>query len=373
MGASAAAYLAERGKDVALVAAGEGGAHGRYSSHGDVSRVARKWSNDPVWAQLGRRSLSRFRDIESSTGVSFFTDVGSLLVVAEDAAAQHRSLEQVLAGPDSDSFEHLSCAQLRHRFSYLNVGDGSVGVLEPTAAGYFDPRAFVTAQIRRGQRRGLTHIEAPMEDLGTANGGGHLITLADGGSIHGQHVLLAVGAYSRFESWSPVAHDLTVFGRTIIHVEVEDGLRRSLRGMPSVRLHGASHGYYMVPPMQYPDGRWYLKIGGGPRTEVLASKTALQQWCAGEGDPAVAEMLLAKAQEVIPDLVAVDVRPQTCIITVPPGGHPYITRGDTGIGVLTGGNGAGAKSGDELGRLAAAMMSGEPDWAEDYGDGVFEP
>lgn len=373
MGASAAAYLAEGGQDVALVSPMEGsGPDRRYSSHGDHSRVARNWSGDPIWRALGQRSLGRFRDIEAASGVSFFEEVGSLLLLPKEAVEERKTVRKVLNGPDGALYEPLGERELRERFEYLGM-PGSVGVLEPKRAGYFDPRAFVQAQIQRGKQRGLRHLESPMESIDSGSPSHRIRLAAGGGELRARHVLLAMGSYSAFEPACACSAQLTVYGRTIIHIEVGERTRLALHGMPSIRVHGADYGFYLLPPIKYPDGKYYLKIGGGPRTRVLSSFAELSSWCAGDGDPAVAGMLLRKVHEVLPDLQALSVRPQTCIITVPQGGYPYITKGDNEIGVVTGGNGAGAKSGDELGRLAAAMMTDTAGWADGYAPGTFEP
>lgn len=373
MGASAAKYLATENGRVALVAPGDQtSGHHRFSSHADVSRIARALDADPVWATLGRRSLARYRDVERTSGVPFFSQVGSLLVLS-DLSGQE---SEYVAGAEAVfarvgvPHERLDRAALRQRFGYVDFGEGAVGLLE-SGAGFIDPNRFIEAQIAQGQQHGLDVFHVPMRSI-DPNGPSSVVHLADGTRIHARRVLLALGPYSRFDAACPVADQLTVYGRTIIHLEVPMEFLEQTKDMPTMRVRGPEHGFYVVPPLRYPDGRWYLKIGGGPRTENLDSLAELEQWCRGDGHAAVAELLLAKARTLLPGLAPLTVRRQACVITVPDGGYPYITEGG-GIGIVTGGNGAGAKSGDELGRLAAGMISGRRDWADGYGGNPFEP
>lgn len=373
MGASAAKYLASAGARVALVAPGHHttGDH-RHSSHADVSRIARALDPDPVWATLGRRSIERYRSLEASTGIDFFSRVGSLLVLEEPAPDGRPGTSDPAAFDAAGTpYEHLDARALERCFPYLDLGRDAVGLFERDA-GIIDPRRFVDAQIATGVQHGLEVLRVPMESVAPGPTG-HVVGLTDGTTLQAGRVLLALGAYSRFDPACAVADRLVVYGRTIIHVEVPAGFVALSEGMPALRIRGREHGFYLVPPTRYPDGRWYLKIGGGPRTETLDSPGELEDWCRGDGDRAVAELLTAQVHRLFPDLTPVAVRRQTCIITVPDGGYPYITGGADGIGVVTGGNGAGAKSGDELGRLAAEMISGRPGWADGYPGQPFTP
>jgi sarcosine oxidase len=128
---------------------------------------------------------------------------------------------------------------------------------------------------------------------------------------------------------------------------------------------------YIVPPIRYPDGKWYMKIGGGRRTQELTSRRQMTDWFATDGDQDVAGELLARLGELVPAATPTDGRSQACVITVAESGLPRARKLQPRVGLLTGGNGHAAKSGDEIGRLGAALMLGRMDWQSGYETGVF--
>ena len=58
-----------------------------------------------------------------------------------------------------------------------------------------------------------------------------------------------------------------------------------------------------------------------------------------------------------------------CAVTWTKTGMPYIDAAGPGVTVLTGGNGAAAKCGDELGRLGAIVATGGTLDGEGYAEG----
>lgn len=366
IGASAAKYLSYAGHAVALLAPpNDQSGGGRRNSHSDQSRIARSVDADALWSALASRSIARYRELEERTGIDFFTEAGSLLVLGTTAGTTHLTVPATC--------ERLDSRSLRRQFAYLSLAPDSVGLLERTSAGYIEPRRFIEAQIAAGQAAGDLDVLPQAMTSVSRKWGGAVVELSDGARLRGHDVLLAMGAYSRFEPMCAMARQLTIFGRTIVHLEVSASQADELSGMPTVRVRGQHHGFYLVPPLRSPDGRWYLKIGGGPRTERLESTSDVEHWCAGDGDAKTVDLLVRTATDLVPGLTPLSVRPQTCIITVPAAGRPYVGRVSTGFGVATGGNGAGAKSGDELGRLAAGMVAGASDWAEGYDRAALLP
>jgi sarcosine oxidase len=137
--------------------------------------------------------------------------------------------------------------------------------------------------------------------------------------------------------------------------------------MPSViyRPHDATRGCYLLPPIRYPDGKWYLKIGGRSDDQALSSLADLQGWFRGTGDPETAQHLIDRLHTIVPKLRPAAIHTDSCVTTHTPTGHVYADRLDGGpLGVLVGGNGTAAKSADELGRLGALMMRHD-EWAYD--------
>jgi sarcosine oxidase len=84
MGAAAARHLAETVDGVALIGPGEPAdikSHqGVFASHYDEARITRTIDGDADWALLANRSIARYGDIATRSGVEFYAPVGCLMV-----------------------------------------------------------------------------------------------------------------------------------------------------------------------------------------------------------------------------------------------------------------------------------------------------
>ena len=77
-------------------------------------------------------------------------------------------------------------------------------------------------------------------------------------------------------------------------------------------------------------------------------------------------------EKLMPELRYQSVHTGSCVTSFTPTGKPYIGHVSERVAVLTGGNGAGAKCSDELGRLGAEMLAGSDISFEPY-EADFRP
>jgi sarcosine oxidase len=377
MGASAAKYLAQAGQRVLLLAPEEpadSAEFGRYTSHSDLSRLARGLDNNTVWASLAKASIDRYRALERESGVPFFHEVGCVTVVEGATTVNEDKLgemEAVAASVDI-AYDRLSASDLVREIPHLAAKSGTVGYLESANAGWLNPRDFVRAQIASGEQHGLWVCSEPMQtaEVGAA---GVDVTTAAGNRLTGDQALFAMGAHSAFDLPVPADEPFTIYARTVVHVPLSDAQAAQLSELPCMIVRGVDDdkNCYIVPPIRYPDGKWYMKIGGGRRTQELTSRGQMTDWFATDGDPDVAGELLARLAELVPAATPTDGHSQACVITVAESGLPRSRKLQPRVGLLTGGNGHAAKSGDEIGRLGAGMMLGRADWQSGYEAGVF--
>ncbi|MGR3289962.1 MAG: FAD-dependent oxidoreductase, partial [Paracoccaceae bacterium] len=117
-------------------------------------------------------------------------------------------------------------------------------------------------------------------------------------------------------------------------------------------------GTYLLPPIIYPDGKTYLKIGGDPRDSDLKNTAEITDWFQGQGWPAGRDHLIAVINALMPELRYTDIKTAACVTTLTPSGMPVIQYQSARIIALTGGNGGAAKSSDEIGRLGAVIAQG---------------
>jgi sarcosine oxidase len=129
---------------------------------------------------------------------------------------------------------------------------------------------------------------------------------------------------------------------------------------------------YLLPPIRYPDGHFYLKMGCDTAADqTLPDLDAMRDWMIqGESDVYKAELQTA-LQAITPDLTVQNWFTKRCLVTYTPHGKPYVDQLDERLFVATGGNGTAAKCADTLGYLAAQLMRGEA-WEPVFERAMFQ-
>src|SRR5262245_16509637 len=83
MGSAAARHLAARGRRVLLIGPAEpvnkAGHDGLFASHYDEGRITRRADKSLIWSRLASRSIERYREIETQSGITFYQEVGSMM------------------------------------------------------------------------------------------------------------------------------------------------------------------------------------------------------------------------------------------------------------------------------------------------------
>lgn len=377
MGAAAARHLSATQQGVALIGPDEPvdrtTHQGVFGSHYDEGRITRILDPDRIWALLAQRSLARYRDLEAQSGMPFYHEVGHLMVGATPAAPDdYMACVQRVATELQVDCEPLSEAAVAEQFPYVRFEPGSVGMYQPHTAGHVSPRAQVRAQTTVARKQGATLIPEVVHTVCPCTNDVQVITTS-GTTFRGKQVLLATGGFSNTHKLLPQPLDLAVYARTIVLMELDAADVDRLRTMPSMiyKPRDPKERCYILPPIRYPDGKFYLKIGGDPSDPTLHSLEALQEWFRGTGWQEAAQHLTDKLHAIVRDLRPVSVHTESCVTTDTATGYVYAERLDGGrLGVLVGGNGSAAKSADEIGRIGALMMQQET-WAYDIEASYF--
>lgn len=361
IGSAAARHLAGLTDGVTLVGPDEPAdraAHtGVFASHYDEGRMTRIVDPDPVWSVTARNSIDRYAEIEAESGIRFFTPSGYLGIGGPGSDYLDRSAAAGLANGAEAVW--LDADGIRHRFPFLSVGDDTRGLVETGRAGHLSPRAMVRAQGEAARRRGATVIATEAAAIRTTSAGVEVET-ADGTVHRAEKVLVAAGAFTDACGLSPVDLRLRVFGRTVLLARIEGDLADDLATMPT--MGHAESGAYILPPIRYPDGHTYLKIGIGSTDDAgLRSREDFTRWYRSAGSEANHRDFQAFLTDLIPCLArCTHWHTDTCAVAWTATGYPYIDWVEDGrIAVAVGGNGKGAKSADDWGRIAARMVAGE--------------
>ncbi len=130
IGAAAAKYLAQAGHEVVLIGPQEpverASHDGVFGSHYDEGRITRSLDADPFWSEVSRASIARYREIETASGIAFFTECGAMMA----GPAQHAGIAEIEAVRQAAGIvaETFDTAGLRARFPYFHFDDGHIGL-----------------------------------------------------------------------------------------------------------------------------------------------------------------------------------------------------------------------------------------------------
>lgn len=370
MGSAAARHLALTGASVVLIGPGEPADTqnhtGVFASHYDEARITRRIDSNADWSRLATASIRRYADIEEQSGLKFYHESGCLMASTADSDFMRNC--QAICAENDIPHARLSTTEIGARFPFFSLADGVVGLFEEKEAGFVNPRAHVAAQKAAARRAGATLIEQEVVKV-NETGAGVEIACADGSLLKAAQVVLSCGPFANAEGLLPAPLDLRVFARTIALVEVGSDEVERLKTMPSLIYVTPDDAIdvYVLPPVRYPNGKTYLKLGGGPLDQQLTGMAEMKAWFRSEGDVDCGRTLVQQLLSFMPDLKHEGVAFKSCATTYTRNTQPAISRRSDRIIALCGGNGMAAKSSDEIGRIGAALAQGDADYAAGYG------
>ena len=352
IGSAAARHLARDGHQVTLIGppepANKAAHDGVFGSHYDEGRITRSLDPDLYWSDLSAASIARYTEIKEQSGVSFFTDCGAMLAGPQDSD-YIKGVANVRKSRDIVSDRYFGSV-LEEAFPYFKFKDDTQAFYEPSGAGYVSPRNMVDAQTVAATRAGAKVVDAIALGI-TENSGGVIITTT-ANEIMADQVLVAAGGFANMVLPQPLP--IVAYARTVSFFEVGVDEVERLSGMPSLVLRIADGSDpYILPPIRYPNGTYYLKIGGEVTDAPLDTIEDIKTWFKGGGSTEISAQQKATLLEAIPDLKFEAAHTEACITTFTADDRPIISRQSDRISVAVAGCGRGAKCSDELGRLGA--------------------
>lgn len=360
IGSAAARHLAEAGHDVVLIGPGEPAdytAHtGVFGSHYDEGRITRGLDRRPFWSRVSRASIARYRALEAATGVPFYAEVGALMAGPEGTTG-------ILDVADVAARDGIACTRLTHgeladRFGFFDFAPDTVGYLEAQNAGHVSPRNLVRAQGIAVLQAGGQIIDAEVSGFDEDSEG---VTVHFGGDhLCADRILIAAGGFTN--GLLNNALPLRVYARTVAFFEIDAAEAQRLKHQPSLIYLGPNgEDPYLLPPILYPDGKTYLKLGGDVLDTDLTTQDARCDWFRSGGSEEVGAMLTDHIRTRMPGLAIRSAHIRPCVTTFTPTHHPIIDLLSGRVAVAVGGNGKGAKNSDELGRLGGEAVLGTVD------------
>lgn len=370
MGAACARHMTEAGAKVLLLGPDEPASRAThaapFASHHDSGRITRALDARGDWARLSRRAIGRYAGIEEASGIPFFRETGGMMAGPLDGS-KTGFMASTLAVAEEQSIPHVRYegAALAESFPFFAFPEGTVALHEPRGAGCIDPRALVRAQIALatagGAARHASHAVAVDETAGEAS-----VRCADGAVFRAPRAVIAAGAWSR--ELLPQRPKIDVYARTVALLEIDEAERARLAAMPTLvwEPDDPRAAPYLLPPLPYPDGRWYMKIGGDPMDQPLTTDAEIAEWFRTEGDLAVRDKLTEMLCELMPGLRYASLGSAACVTSFNAWKAPLIHPVGDCLFAVTVGNGSGAKCSDEIGRLGAVLALGGDLAAEGY-------
>ena len=251
--------------------------------------------------------------------------------------------------------------EMRELYPFLSLPDDCAGIRETETAGHISPRALVKAQTTVAEKQGAEIINAAVTKIDVQSS--HVSVSTDDGQTHtAERVLVATGGYTTAMKLLPRPLATTVYARTILLIRVTEPAAEALQAMPTIIDRYANS--YILPPIRYPDGHLYVKIGIGTEADAqLATVDDLTNWFKSKGSERNRLELTDVFEGLIPVLKECpDRHTDTCVTTYSTSGLPYIDyiAGDR-LAVAICGNGKGAKGSDDWGYAAARLLEGG-DW-----------
>ena len=358
MGAAAARHLARQVEGVAVIGPDEPDDRkthdGVFASHYDEGRITRTIDPDRNWALLANRSIARYGEIARESGIDFYCEVGCVVVAPDGSDYLERTRQAAVSLGVETS--HLDGSGLKAVFPFFAFPDAAAGLFEARGAGYISPRKLVKAQSMLAEKAGATVIRDHAVSI-REEGGRATVETAGGVTYRAEKVLLAAGGFSIARNLLPQPVAMTVYGRTVTLFEVSEADALRLAAMPSLILDVPGIHIYLLPPIRYPDGKYYLKIGGDPDDLVLSDDAKMRAWFKTEGRETVRAYLQRIVAGIVPDMTPLSISTAACVVSLTESGYPMIGYGASpGIAVLTGCAGTSAKSSDEIGRLGAELL-----------------
>jgi len=371
-GSAATHYLSGFTKNVAVIGPDEPRDQtthdGVFASHYDQRRLTRLIGRTRLWVDISRIAIENYRNLEAQSGILFYDPVGVLVARADHIADNYveSPLETARRANIVHTYYRPGDRSWQDRFPEYNFPDTHSVLYEPAPAGMIDPRAMLHAQLKIARAQGAVVIPQIVTRVDEENNCMR-VTTQDGAEYRASKVLITAGAFSNFHDLLPRKLALEPKSEVVMLAEVTEAAARELGSIPAIGYsidHPLISDLYLTPPVRYENGRYYAKMGANTvADEHPITLGQLQTWFRS-GPSDVCHAALEEAiRAMLPSVDFLSFVTKRCVITRTPSKYPMIDRLSERLFIAAGGNGAGAKSADGWGRLAAGLMHDER-WLE---------
>ena len=161
--------------------------------------------------------------------------------------------------PDAEYISHQESAE---RFPYFNFPADVKTIYQQTMAGYINPRRQIAAQNKALKMYKGMIIDDVVLEIRQKDSA--ILVYTNNEIFNCRKVILITGAYANIGGLIPREIEYEIVPHTVVFGEIAKQQLPALKGMPSLsyRYGNDQMRYiYFMPPVLYPDGRHYVKIG----------------------------------------------------------------------------------------------------------------
>ena len=362
IGTAAAKYISRMKKSVALIGPDEATASREkivFASHYDAARIQGLVGKDIVTTMLNQQSAKGFALLEKETDILFRSEEGCLTVFPNNpdffiSEYESRAKKSGIAYRIAESADFIK--EFNSEFFFPT---SAKGFYELAPAGHINPRLLIQAQETVFKKNGGEIFNETVEKIFFEKGFIN-ISCFNGQTFQAKKVLLATGAFTNFFDLLKAKVELKLKSESTVWIKVEEKEASRLKSLPALLYKINQPGIqdvYLIQPVKYPDGNYYLKVGANISGDrFFTSSEEIKNWF-DYSDGLDIGGLLRALQEILPRLSYSEYFEKRCIVCYTPHGKPYIGPiGNFGLYIAAGGNGYAAMSSDALGNIAAAMM-----------------
>ena len=379
MGAAATRYLSQVSNNVAVIGPDEPANHethtGIYGAHYDQARIISQIiKREAIWATFSHTTLSQMAVLEAALGEPIWKPVGCVSVTPEPPAAELLQQADAHAALYGASYEVLDHAGQQAAFPFLNFPHHCTMLWEKAPAGYLNPRKLLAGELAVAQQNQATiirEIAAAVTDKGD-----HVeVRTQEGGVYRAQRVVIATGAFTNCFDLFPKPLALRMKVEYVVMGEVPESEVQRLGQVPTISYQIESDhlaDLYMFPPVQYPNGKFYVKMGANTTADrYVETLDEINAWYRTGNSDVMLEVMRDTVCDIIPGLQAVAWHTNRCVITRTVHAKPYIDIVTPGrIYAAIGGNGTSAQAADGIGKVAADLAV-HNEWRSDLDANEF--
>ncbi len=367
-GAAIARHLAPHAKVTVVGPQARADGSGAYGAHHDEGRISGDLSGDQVWSELNRRAHDGMTELDPT----LITPCGGLIATTR-GSPDYLGVAARIRERHSAENRTLTTDAVCAGFPMVRFGPDETILYQP-AAGYFSPRRYVTLATQSAQAAGATITWGTVRVLHMSTTGTEA-ELDDGRRLRAEAAIVASGAFAAGSDLLPVSVALRAKSEVYVMAELDDQQAVELDAMPCINRtidHPELADLYVLPPIRYPDGRSYLKVGANTMIDHwLPDTAAVRAWYDRGNDDGPLPALREALTGLLPGVRVRAWHTRRCADAYTAHRHPYIDIVEPGrLTIALGGNGRGAQAADAVGHLTAGLaLTGQ--WQSDLPHDAF--